>query len=327
MSDPAQHSGGTPGGKQDVVNLPQAHDTAHEALKQIGTIVVGKERVIKLALTCIIANGHLLLEDVPGMGKTTLAQALAATTGLDYQRVQFTSDMLPADILGITVYSRERETFDFHPGPIFAQMVLADEINRATPKTQSALLEAMAERQVTIEGESRPLPNPFFVIATQNPVDLAGTFALPDSQLDRFLMRLHMGYPDPSAERRLLEETDRQMMLKDAKNCLPASSLNALQKQASDIHVSAPLLDYLQALIAGTRSFPGVQTGLSPRGALAVLASARAWALLERRDHLIPEDVQAVFVAVAAHRLRLGTDAGTDQEALAQQVLDQVPIP
>ncbi len=323
MSDPAQHSGST----QGLVNLPQAHENAQQALQQIGAIVVGKEPVIKLALTCMIANGHLLLEDVPGMGKTTLAQALAVATGLEYQRVQFTSDMLPADILGITVYSRDRETFDFHPGPIFAQMVLADEINRATPKTQSALLEAMAERQVTIEGVSRPLPSPFFVIATQNPVDLAGTFALPDSQLDRFLMRLHMGYPDPTAERRLLEETDRQVMLKDAQTSLPVDSLGQLQKHASEIHVSGALLDYLQALIAATRSFPGIQTGLSPRGALAVLASARAWALLAHRDHLIPEDVQAVFVAVAAHRLRLGADAGADQETLAQQVLAQVPIP
>ncbi len=312
---------------QGITNLNQAHDSLRQAMDQVGAIVVGKERVIKLALSCIVANGHLLLEDVPGMGKTTLAQALAATTGLEYQRIQFTSDMLPADILGITVYSRAREAFDFHPGPIFSQLVLADEINRATPKTQSALLEAMAERQVTIEGETRSLPTPFFVIATQNPVDLAGTFALPDSQLDRFLMRLHMGYPDPAAERRLLEESDRQLLLKELDSCLPIDKLMALQQRARDIHGSPALLDYLQALVAATRSFAGVQTGLSPRGALAVLSCARAWALLERRDHLIPEDLQAVFVAVTAHRLRLGADAGADQEALAAQVLEQVPIP
>ncbi|MEM6573570.1 MAG: MoxR family ATPase [Pseudomonadota bacterium] len=314
-------------GSARVVSLTQSHGELATALDQVGAIVVGKEPVIKLAFTCLIANGHLLLEDVPGMGKTTLAQALAASTGLDYQRIQFTSDMLPADILGITVYSREREAFDFHPGPIFSQLVLADEINRATPKTQSALLEAMAERQVTIEGETRDLPAPFFFISTQNPVDLAGTFALPDSQLDRFLMRLHMGYPAPEAERRLLEEKDRQLLLRDAQVCLPLKDLQILQKQAKEIHSSPALLDYLQALVGATRAFPGVQTGLSPRGALAILACARAWALLEQRDHLIPEDVQAVFVAVAAHRLRLGAEASADQEALAQQVLEQVPIP
>ncbi len=314
-------------GSARVVSLTQSHSELATALDQVGAIVVGKEPVIKLAFTCLIANGHLLLEDVPGMGKTTLAQALAVSTGLNYQRIQFTSDMLPADILGITVYSREREAFDFHPGPIFSQLVLADEINRATPKTQSALLEAMAERQVTIEGETRDLPAPFFVIATQNPVDLAGTFALPDSQLDRFLMRLHMGYPAPEAERRLLEEKDRQLLLRDAQVCLPLKDLQVLQKQAKDVHSSPALLDYLQALVGATRAFPGVQTGLSPRGALAILACSRAWALLEQRDHLIPEDVQAVFVAVAAHRLRLGAEASADQEALAQQVLEQVPIP
>ena len=297
------------------------------ALDQINGIVVGKQNVIKLAMTCLVADGHLLLEDVPGMGKTTLAQALAVTTGLDYQRIQFTSDMLPADILGITVYSREREVFDFHQGPVFAQVVLADEINRATPKTQSALLEAMAERQVTIEGETRALPSPFFVIATQNPVDLAGTFALPDSQLDRFLMRLHMGYPDAAAERRLLEEVDRQQLLSEAVAHLPHGRLTVLQATAQQVHAAPALLDYLQGLVAASREFPAIQTGLSPRGALAILSCARAWAMLEERDHLLPEDLQAVFVAVAAHRLRTSSDFGGSPEQLTREILEQVPIP
>ncbi|MEM9532964.1 MAG: MoxR family ATPase [Pseudomonadota bacterium] len=298
-----------------------------EALDQINGIVVGKSSVIKLAATCLVANGHLLLEDMPGMGKTTLAQALAVTAGLDYQRIQFTSDMLPADILGVTVYSRQRESFDFHPGPIFSQLVLADEINRATPKTQSALLEAMAERQVTVEGESRPLPTPFFVIATQNPVDLSGTFPLPDSQLDRFLMRIHMGYPDPQAERQLLQQQDRQQLLRDAQSLLTPADLKTLQQLALRVHVSEALLDYLQALVSASRNFPGIATGLSPRGALAALACSRAWALVDGRDHVMPEDVQAVFPSVCAHRLRLGLDATVSQQDLCTQMLDQVPVP
>ena len=297
------------------------------ALDQVNRIVVGKQSTIKLALTCLIADGHLLIEDVPGVGKTTLAQALAVTTGLEYQRVQFTSDLLPADILGITIYSREREVFDFHPGPIFSQLVLADEVNRTSPKTQSALLEAMAERQVTIEGRTRPLPQPFFVIATQNPVDLAGTFPLPDSQLDRFLMRLHMGYPQREAERRLLEEPDRQHLLAELKACMDLNQLMTLQRAAGEVHAAPALLDYLLALVQSSREYAGIHTGLSPRGALAILRSARAWALLESREHLLPEDIQAVFVAVSAHRLRAapGTEMSADQ--LAALLLEQVPIP
>ena len=212
--------------------------------------MVGKEDVVNLAFSCLLADGHLLLEDLPGVGKTTLAHALAITTGLHYQRIQFTSDMLPADILGISIYSRKQEKFDFHPGPIFSQVVLADEINRTTPKTQSALLEAMAERQVTVEGSSRPLPKPFFVLATQNPIDLAGTFPLPDSQLDRFLMKLAMGYPDPVAERRLLEEPDRLSMLAEARQAMNTQQLLDLQHAVQQVHVSSALLDYLQALVA-----------------------------------------------------------------------------
>ncbi|MDX1571675.1 MAG: MoxR family ATPase [Xanthomonadales bacterium] len=297
------------------------------ALDQINRIVVGKERIVKLATACMLADGHLLLEDLPGVGKTTLAHALAITAGLDYQRVQFTSDMLPADILGLSIYSRQKERFDFHPGPIFAQVVLADEINRATPKTQSALLEAMAERQVTIEGQTRPLPQPFFVIATQNPVDLAGTFPLPDSQLDRFLMKLSMGYPDPEAERKLFIEPDRQVMLGDADALLSGATLLELQRNAAAVHASEPLLDYLQALVAATRDDAAILTGLSPRAALAILSGARAWALLEGRDHLIPEDLQAVFVPVAAHRIRPAPGTDASQERIAERLLEQTPIP
>ncbi len=307
--------------------LEAAEAALTAALEQVNGIVVGKRSTIKLAMACLVADGHLLLEDVPGVGKTTLAQALAVTTGLEYQRVQFTSDMLPADILGITIYSREREVFDFHPGPIFSELMLADEVNRATPKTQSALLEAMAERNVTIEGKTRPLPRPFFVIATQNPVDLAGTFPLPDSQMDRFLMRLHMGYPHREAERRLLEEPDRQHLLAELSASMDRSQLQTLQRAAGGVHAAPALLDYLQALVQSSREYAGIETGLSPRGALAILRSARAWALLEGREHLIPEDIQAVFVAVAAHRLRAapGTEKSADQ--ITALLLEQVPIP
>jgi MoxR-like ATPase len=297
-----------------------------DALDQVNHIVVGKTNVINLAFSCLLADGHLLLEDLPGVGKTTLAHALAITTGLHYQRIQFTSDMLPADILGISIYSRKQEKFDFHPGPIFSQVVLADEINRATPKTQSALLEAMAERQVTVEGSSRPLPRPFFVLATQNPIDLAGTFPLPDSQLDRFLMKLAMGYPDPTAERRLLEEPDRQSMLAEARQAMNTEQLLQLQGAVRQIHASTAQLDYLQALVAATRDDANIDTGLSPRATMAILRCSRAWALLNGRDHCIPEDIQAVFVPVAAHRLRPAQGSELSHEQLAGQILEQVPV-
>lgn len=309
----------------DPSGQTEPREALHRALEQVNAIVVGKADIIELSFACLLADGHLLLEDLPGVGKTTLAHALAISAGLDYRRVQFTSDMLPADILGISIYSRQRESFEFHPGPIFSQLVLADEVNRATPKTQSALLEAMAERQVTSDGATRALPKPFFVIATQNPTDLAGTFQLPDSQLDRFLMKLEVGYPDPAAERRLLEEPDRRGMLDSANQQLTPTQLLDLQQQVDQVHVSAALLDYLQALVSASRHFAGVASGISPRGALAILRACRAVALLADRNHAIPEDIQSVFVPVAAHRLRpaAGNDVGHRQ--LARQILEQVP--
>lgn len=296
-------------------------------LDQVNRVVVGKKNVTRLAAACLLADGHLLLEDLPGVGKTTLATALARTTALDYQRIQFTSDMLPADILGVSIYSRHHERFDFHPGPIFSQIILADEINRATPKAQSALLEAMAERQVTIEGLTRDLPAPFFVIATQNPVDLAGAFPLPDSQLDRFLMRISIGYPDAAEERRLFTEPDRKHMLTDLKPVLDASKLLALQAKARQVHASEALLDYTQALVAATREARDLVSGLSPRGALALLSAARGWALLAERDHLVPEDLQSVFTPVTAHRLRLAPGLEQGATDICDRILEQTPIP
>ena len=309
-----------------VPELETVRAALADAIDQVNHIVVGKEQVVNLAFSCLLADGHLLLEDLPGVGKTTLAHALAITTGLHYQRIQFTSDMLPADILGISIYSRKREQFDFHPGPIFSQVVLADEINRAPPKTQSALLEAMSERQVTVEGSSRPLPDPFFVLATQNPTDLAGTFPLPDSQLDRFLMKLALGYPDPVAERRLLEEPDRLSMLAEARQSMNTQQLLALQHGVRQVHASGALLDYLQALVAATRDDASIATGLSPRAAMAVLRCGRAWAFLQGRDHCIPEDLQAIFVPVAAHRLHPAQGTELSLEQLAKQILEQVPV-
>jgi MoxR-like ATPase len=272
-------------------------------IQQVGTTILGKERAIRLALACLLARGHLLIEDLPGMGKTTLAHALARCLGLHYQRIQFTSDLLPADILGAAVYERQRETFVFHPGPIFAQLILADEINRATPKTQSALLEAMEEGQVTIEGETRELPEPFFVIATQNPAYQIGTFPLPESQLDRFLMRIELGYPDAQAERMLLEGEDRREVLARLPVSITPAQLHEAQAQAAHIHAAAPLLDYVQALLAFSRQSNRFRGGLSPRAGLGLLRAARAWALLHRRTHVLPEDVQAVLPAVMGHRL------------------------
>lgn len=277
-------------------------------VRQVGSTILGKERAIRLAISCLLARGHLLIEDLPGMGKTTLAHALARCLGLQYQRIQFTSDLLPADILGAAVYERQREIFVFHPGPIFAQLILADEINRATPKTQSALLEAMEEGQVTIEGETRKLPEPFFVIATQNPAYQIGTFPLPESQLDRFLMRIELGYPDGRAERLLLEGEDRRDVLARLPVCLTPAELYEVQAQVAAVHAAPPLLDYVQALLAFSRQSGCFRGGLSPRAGLALLRAARAWALLHRRDHVLPEDVQAVLPAVVGHRLHPGED-------------------
>ncbi len=291
-----------------------------------GAIILGKERQLRLALSCLLARGHLLIEDLPGVGKTTLAHTLARLLGLDFQRIQFTSDMLPADILGISVFDRERGDFRFHPGPIFAQVVLADEINRATPKAQSALLEAMEERQVTIEGASRPLPRPFFVIATQNPSHQIGTFPLPESQLDRFLMRIELGYPDPAAERALLEGRDRRGMLAEARPVLTPDILLAEQERAAALHVAPPLIAYVQALVAHTRTAPEWKNGLSPRAGLGLVAAARAWALLAGRELVLPEDVQAVLPAVVPHRLMAANEQRNADE-IARALIEAVPLP
>jgi MoxR-like ATPase len=295
-------------------------------IQAAGSVILGKETQVRLALACLLARGHLLIEDLPGMGKTTLAHVLARSLGLQFQRIQFTSDMLPADIIGVSVYERERGDFKFHPGPIFAQVILADEVNRATPKTQSALLEAMEEHQVTAEGETRKLPAPFFVIATQNPAEQVGTFPLPESQLDRFTMRIELGYPDRDAERSLLSGTDRRDLLATLDPCMTPAELEEVQAGVQRIHVSPALLDYVQALVEHTRRSPDYVAGLSPRAALALVHSARAWALLEGRDKVLPEDVQAILPGVAAHRLRPAHDSARRVDVGAQ-LLAAVPIP
>src|SRR5690349_14790041 len=289
-------------------------------------IILGKEAQIRMALACMLARGHLLIEDIPGVGKTTLAHVLARSLGLHFQRIQFTSDMLPADILGVSVFDRDSGSFQFHPGPIFAQVILADEVNRATPKTQSALLEAMEEHQVTAEGETRKLPEPFFVIATQNPSEQVGTFPLPESQLDRFMMRIELGYPDRDAERALLSGTDRRDMLATLEPAMSPAELMELQRAAQAIHVAPALLDYVQAIVKHTRRSPSYVAGLSPRAALAIVHSARAWAMLEGRDKVIPEDVQAILPGVAVHRLRPAHDTQRRVDVGAQ-LLAAVPIP
>jgi MoxR-like ATPase len=289
-------------------------------------IILGKEAQIRMALACMLARGHLLIEDIPGVGKTTLAHVLARSLGLHFQRIQFTSDMLPADILGVSIYERDSGSFKFHPGPIFAQVILADEVNRATPKTQSALLEAMEEHQVTAEGETRKLPEPFFVIATQNPTEQVGTFPLPESQLDRFLMRIELGYPDRAAERALLSGTDRRDLLSGLDACMGPGELVELQGNAQLVHVSPALLDYVQAIVEYSRRSPAFTAGLSPRAALALVHSARAWALIEGRDKVIPEDIQAVLPGVAGHRLRPAHDSSRGIDVGAT-LIAAVPIP
>ena len=293
-------------------------------MAQVNRVLLGKPRQVKLAFTCLIAGGHLLLEDVPGVGKTTLAHALAASFALDFQRVQFTSDLLPSDIIGVSVYERETAQFRFHPGPIFTGLLLADEINRATPKTQSALLEAMAEGQVTVDGQTHTLAQPFFVVATQNPLDLNGTFPLPDSQLDRFMLRVSLDYPDAAAERALLIGSDRRDLLAQLEPQLDGPSLSALQRETQTVNASAALLDYLQALLAASRKHPDIRVGLSPRAGLGLLSAARVWAWLTGRGHVIPEDVQALFVALAAHRLVPARGATGD--TLARSLLAEVAV-
>lgn len=296
------------------------------AIDRINTIILGKERQIRLAIACLLARGHLLIEDMPGVGKTTLAHTLAHTLGLDFHRIQFTSDLLPADILGVAVYQRETGGFTFHPGPIFAQVILADEINRASPKAQSALLEAMEERQVSIEGETRPLPEPFFVIATQNPSEQVGVFPLPESQLDRFLMRIHLGYPDPGAERDLLRGGDRRDALDRLSPAMTSRDFLELQRRVGGVKVADPLLDYLQALLEASRVDENLTQGLSPRAGLALKRAAQAWAFLAGRDFVLPEDVQAVFSAVAGHRL-LGAQGLHGGDEGARHLLARVAIP
>lgn len=296
-------------------------------LEQLDRIVLGKATQTRLCLACLLARGHLLIEDVPGVGKTTLAHALARTLGLDFHRIQFTSDLLPADILGAAIYDRESGRFSFHAGPIFAQVILADEINRASPKAQSALLEAMEEGQVSIEGETRPLPEPFFVIATQNPGEQIGAFPLPESQLDRFLLRIRLGFPERAAERALLRGEDRRDLLRSLKPMLSPTTFVEQQKRVLAVHVADPLLDYVQALIAASRQDARFAAGLSPRAGLGLLRAAQAWAHLEGRDFAQPEDVQAVLPSLVAHRLfpAVGISAGDDD--WAARLLLQVPIP
>ena len=309
---------------------PLSPADARRALEQVvaaaSTIVLGKSHALRLAVTCLVAGGHLLLEDLPGVGKTTLAQALARLLGLSYQRLQCTSDLLPADVIGVSVYDRNDGSFRFHEGPVFTQVLLADEINRATPRAQSALLEAMEERQVSVDGKAMPLPAPFFVIATQNPVEQVGTYPLPESQLDRFLMRLSLGYPDRAAERELLAGQDRRSLLTELKPVLDTVRLRQLQASVEAVHVAEPWLDYLQNLLQRSRELPALSHGLSPRAGLALQRAARAWALLNGRGHALPEDLKAVLPAVVAHRLSLRSDSDSAQ-AVAESLLLAVPGP
>jgi len=301
--------------------------TMKQVIAAANRVILGKENEVRLALTCLLAGGHLLIEDLPGMGKTTLAHTLARLLGLKFSRIQFTSDLLPADITGVSIYERETSRFRFLPGPVFAQLVLADEINRATPKTQSALLEAMEERQVTAEGETRPLPEPFFVIATQNPTHQIGTFPLPESQLDRFLLRIELGYPDHAAERALLAAGGQREQAAHLEAILHANDLPALQLATASVHAAPPLIDYVQALIEATRRDPSFQHGLSPRAGLGLLAAARAWAWLDDRDMVVPDDVQAVLPGVACHRLRSAQGGGHARPEDIVSLMRTVAIP
>lgn len=306
----------------------QAASALGKVIETANRIILGKEKVIRLALTCMVARGHLLIEDTPGVGKTTLAHVLAKTLGLSFQRIQFTSDMLPADILGVSVFDRQSGQFEFHPGPIFSQFILADEVNRATPRAQSALLEAMEENQITLEGATRVLPQPFFVIATQNPSNQIGTFPLPESQLDRFMMRLHLGYPDTRAERELLKGRDRREMLATLEPVMTPEQLQALQQQVPQMIISDALLDYVQDILEFSRVSAEINTGLSPRAGIAVLRCAQAHALLAGRGHVLPEDVQAVLPGVVSHRLSLNNPKLSDTpDAAAALLIKQVPVP
>jgi MoxR-like ATPase len=315
-----------------IENLPTGVDAQRAAVlnarKALGRIILGKDEQISLALACLLARGHLLIEDLPGLGKTMLAQALARTLGLSFRRIQFTSDMLPADIIGVSIFRQDSGNFEFQPGPVFSQLILADEVNRATPKAQSALLEAMEEYQVSVDGETRPLPDPFFVVATQNPGDQIGTFPLPESQLDRFLMRVAIGYPDEVSEREIIAGDDRRKMLDEIEAVTGPEILIELQKSVRKQHVSDALIDYVQALVRHTRESADIEIGLSPRGAQALVAAARARSFVEEHSGVYPDDIQAVFSSVAGHRLKpAGGTRFRSPTELCQHVLDSVAIP
>jgi MoxR-like ATPase len=311
----------------DQDRMDQARILAEQVTAEVAQVVLGKDQEIQMAFTCILAGGHLLIEDVPGVGKTLLARALAIALGLEFRRIQFTSDMLPADIIGISIYEQQSTSFRFHQGPIFAQLILADEVNRATPKAQSALLEAMEEHQVTTDGETHKLPEPFFVIATQNPSHQIGTFPLPESQLDRFLMRIGLGYPAKPLERELLRGENRRAMLEQLRPVVTGQDISELQKIAREVHVSDSLLDYAQALVFATRNIPEIELGLSPRGAQDLMAAARCRAMINGHRGVHPEDIKAVFTAVVAHRIQGRDDMMQNTSDLTQQILDSVPVP
>ena len=305
----------------------QAKEKLEILINQLNTVIVGKPTQVQDCVACLLAGGHLLIEDVPGVGKTTLAHALSRSFGLQFSRVQFTADLMPSDLSGVSIYERQKESFVFHPGPLFAQVLLADEINRASPKTQSALLEAMEEKQVTVEGATRPLPVPFFVIATQNPHDQLGTYALPESQLDRFHMRISLGYPDRAAERELLRGADRRDMVDNLQAVLNPHDLLELQRQVNQVHAAEPLLNYLQDLMAATRSGRWFLQGLSPRAGIAVMRAAKAQAFLNQRDYVAPDDITAVLPQTAAHRLIPVSDAGRGALEQVRAMLAAVPLP
>jgi MoxR-like ATPase len=318
--------------RSTLESLPTGRNAQHAVVDQarqaLGTIILGKDEQISLALACLLARGHLLIEDLPGLGKTMLAQALARVLGLSFRRIQFTSDLLPADIIGVSVFRQESGEFEFQPGPVFAQLILADEVNRATPKAQSALLEAMEEQQVSVDGSTRELPTPFFVVATQNPGDQIGTFPLPESQLDRFLMRVEIGYPNEASERELIAGEDRRAMLKDIEAVTGPDMLITLQQSAREVPITDALVSYVQALVRHTRESADIEIGLSPRGAQALVAAARAHAFVEKHSGVYPDDVQAVFASVAGHRLKpAGSTRFRSPAELCQHVLDSVAIP
>jgi MoxR-like ATPase len=311
-----------------ATNVDAQRGTIERARKALGRVILGKDEQISLALSCLLARGHLLIEDLPGLGKTILAQSLAKTLGLSFRRIQFTSDLLPADIIGVSVFRQNSGEFEFQPGPVFSQLILADEVNRATPKAQSALLEAMEEFQVSVDGETRPLPNPFFVVATQNPGDQIGTFPLPESQLDRFLMRVAIGYPDEASEREIIAGGDRRLMLDEIEAVAGPETLIELQKSVRKQHVSDALIDYVQALVRHTRESADIEIGMSPRGAQALVAAARARSFVENHSGVYPDDIQAVFASVAGHRLKpAGSTRFRSPSELCQHVLDSVAIP